>query len=429
VDSGFKRTAITILDANLTTLIAAAVLMQFGTGPIEGFAITLSIGVITSVYTALIIGRALFDLSMSRHYLKKVSMLSIFRQTPRIPFMQTRYFAFAFSAFVILIGMVMFAFRGMDNFGVDFQQGTNLMLHISNPEPVPVGSVREVLTSGGFNNPVVQETTSETGVEGNTFIIRVSDVTRQELQAPGAVGEAAFQTVADRIRTALAPLSAGGSIDDILLEDEQTVGPSVGAQLRWDALNAVFWALVFIIIYMWIRFDIRYAIGGVVALFHDCLVALGLFSLMGGYISMNVIAAILTVLGYSINDTIVVFDRVREDMQLQRGKGVKFMDILNGAINATLSRTLLTSLTTLFVVVVLALFGGSAINDFALVLLIGIVFGTYSSIFIASALVYLMQGKKEATPAARTRRTSKETGNEVTEPANNRRAGRSAAKA
>ncbi|MBP7869519.1 MAG: protein translocase subunit SecD [Candidatus Hydrogenedentes bacterium] len=429
VDSGFKRAAITIFDANLTTLIAAAVLMQFGTGPIEGFAITLSIGVITSVYTALIIGRALFDFSLSRHYMKKVAMLSIFRETPRVPFLQTRYFAFAFSAVVIVIGMAMFAVRGMDNFGVDFQQGTNLMLHIQNPEPVSVSSVREVLTSGGFSNPVVQETTSETGDAGNTFIIRVSDVTREALQAPEAAGEAAFQTVADRIRTALAPLSAGKTAEDILLEDEQTVGPSVGAQLRWDALNAIFWAMVFIIIYVWIRFELRYALGAVVALFHDVLVAVGLFSLMGGQISMNVIAALLTILGYSINDTIVIFDRVREDIQVHRGKGVKFIDILNGAINATLSRTLLTSLTTLFVVVVLALFGGNAINDFALVLLIGIVFGTYSSIFVASALVYLMQGKKDLGPAPRTRRNSKEDVSDVTEPAASRRPRRGEAKA
>ncbi len=408
VENGFRRAAITILDANLTTLIAAAVLMQFGTGPIEGFAITLSIGVITSVYTALIIGRALFDFSLSRHYFKKVNMFALFRETPRIPFVQVRYYAFAFSLLVIAVGMGMFAVRGMDNFGVDFQQGTNLMLHIDNPEMVPVGSVREVLTSGGFSNPVVQETTGETGEQGNMFIIRVGDVTRESLQTPEATGEAAFQTVADRIRNALAPLSAGGAVESISIEDEQTVGPSVGAQLRWDALNAIFWALVFIIIYVWVRFEWRFAVGAVAALFHDVLVSIGIFSLLGGQISMNVIAALLTILGYSINDTIVVFDRVREDMQLNRGKGVKFMDILNGAINATLSRTLLTSLTTLFVVVVLALFGGEAINDFALVLLIGIVFGTYSSIFVASALVYLMQGKKNLTASPRTRKAVKE---------------------
>lgn len=404
VDSGFRRAAITILDANLTTLIAAAVLMQFGTGPIEGFAITLSVGVITSMYSALIIGRALFDFSLSRNYFKNVSMFSIFRQTPKIPFLNMRYYAFALSGALILIGIGIFVSRGMDNFGVDFQQGTNLMLRIENQDPVDVGGVREVLTAGGFNNPVVQEISSADGEVINMFNIRVGDVTREALKEPADTGSAAFQTVADRIREALAPLSAQGDMTGVVVEDEQTVGPAVGAQLRWDALNAVFWAMVFIIIYVWIRFELRYAVGAVVALFHDVLIVMGIFSLLGGYISMNVIAALLTILGYSINDTIVVFDRVREDIQLHRGKGIKFITILNDAVNATLGRTLLTSLTTLFVVVVLAVFGGGAINDFALVLLIGVIFGTYSSIFVASALVYLMQGKRDQTPAPRSKR-------------------------
>ncbi|NLN92119.1 MAG: protein translocase subunit SecD [Candidatus Hydrogenedens sp.] len=405
VESGFRRATITIVDANLTTLIAAAVLMQFGTGPIEGFAVTLSVGIVTSVFTVLIIGRALFDLSLAKGVMKKVSMLRIVPEKTLIPFLELRNFTFLFSGAVIIVGLTCFAIRGMDNFGVDFQPGTNLMLHVDNTETVPVGDVRSALSSSGFTNPVVQESSGDSGETANVFVVRVGDITRTgEGQEEG--GEQ-LQTVAERVQAALAPLSAVGTIDGVVVEDEQTVGPSVGAQLRLDALNAIFWALLFIVVYLWIRFEFRFAMGAVVALIHDLVVAVGIFSLLGGEISMNVIAALLTVLGYSINDTIVVFDRVREDLQAQRGKGFRFIDILNGAINATLSRTLLTSITTLFVVVVLSIFGGEAIRDFAIVLLLGIVFGTYSSVFVASSLVYLMDKKTVEGGGVTTRRGGK----------------------
>ncbi|HEX72650.1 MAG TPA: protein translocase subunit SecD, partial [Candidatus Hydrogenedentes bacterium] len=396
VDNGFRRATITILDANITTLIAAAVLMQFGTGPIEGFAVTLSIGVCASVFTALVVARALFDFALEKRLFKNLAMLSLIRAERAVPFLAFRKIAFVGSVLVILLGAGMFAYRGMENFGVDFQQGTNLMLRIENEANVPVSDVRAALTATGFNNPVVQEAGADETGQSNTFIVRVGDVTREAVENAGVEGgDEMLLTVAERIQAALAPLSAAGATANIIIEDEQTVGPAVGAQLRLDALNAIFWALVFIMVYLWIRFELRFAAGAVIALLHDILVAVGLFSLLGRQISMPVIAALLTIVGYSLNDTIVVFDRVREDMQLHRGKGVKFIEILNGAINATLSRTLLTSLTTLFVVVVLYLFGGEAINDFALVLIIGVLVGTYSSIFVASPIVYLFQRKRE----------------------------------
>lgn len=415
VDSGFQRATITILDANITTLIAAAVLMQFGTGPIQGFAVTLSIGVCTSVFTALIGGRALFDFALEKHLFTKLAMLSIIRDNMRIPFLSFRKVAYGASGLVILIGMCMFAVRGMDNFGVDFQQGTNVMLRIENEGTVPVSDVRAALSAAGFDNPVVQETGGEGAEQANTFAVRVGDVTRKAAsEAEGAAtGSETIQTVAERIQTALASLSSGGMPANVIVEDEQTVGPAVGAQLRLDALNALFWSLVFVLIYIWIRFELRFAVGAIVALAHDVLIAVGIFSLLGREISMPVIAALLTIVGYSLNDTIVVFDRIREDMQASRGKGIKLIEILDGAINVTLSRTLLTSLTTLFTVVVLFFFGGEAINDFALVMIIGIVVGTYSSIFLASPVVYMMQKKQQVEVTSRKKKTeSEDTGKE-----------------
>ena len=392
VESAFKRAGITILDANLTTLIAGAVLMQFGTGPIQGFALTLSIGICTTLFSALVVTPAIVDFMLSKKLITKCRMLAVVPANPGIPFMQVRKVVISVSMACIAVGMVWFGTRGMDNFGVDFRQGTNLMLSLKADQQIPVDQVRSALTSAGFSNPVVQETSDEEN-RPNLFIVRVGDVTR-ETTAGVEGAPATVRTVAERIQETLVPLTPGKTPGEVVVEDEQTVGPSVGAQLRWDALNALFWALVFIIGYVWVRFELRFALGAVLALVHDLFFTVGFFSLLGGEISMGVIAALLTILGYSINDTIVVFDRVREDMEKSRGRGIKFISVLNGAINVTLSRTLLTSLTTLFVTVVLAIFGGEAIQDFAVVLTIGILVGTYSSIFIASPVVLLFQNLK-----------------------------------
>ena len=394
VESAFKRAGITILDANLTTLIAGAVLMQFGTGPIQGFALTLSIGICTTLFSALVVTPAIVDFMLSKKLITKCRMLAVVPANPGIPFMQVRKVVISVSMACIAVGMVWFGTRGMDNFGVDFRQGTNLMLSLKADQQIPVDQVRSALTSAGFSNPVVQETSDEEN-RPNLFIVRVGDVTR-ETTAGVEGAPATVRTVAERIQETLVPLTPGKTPGEVVVEDEQTVGPSVGAQLRWDALNALFWALVFIIGYVWVRFELRFALGAVLALVHDLFFTVGFFSLLGGEISMGVIAALLTILGYSINDTIVVFDRVREDMEKSRGRGIKFISVLNGAINVTLSRTLLTSLTTLFVTVVLAIFGGEAIQDFAVVLTIGILVGTYSSIFIASPVVLLFQNLKVA---------------------------------
>ena len=393
VDSGFSRATITILDANVTTLIAAAVLMQFGTGPIEGFAITLSVGVCASVFTALIVTRAIFDFLVARGFVKKLTMFSAIPDETKIPFLSARFIAVAASLVVIVIGLVVFGARGKDMYGVDFTEGTNITLHIDTDTDIAVGDVRTALLDAGFKGPQVQEA-SRGGFSENRFLIRVSgDDDSSETPVEGE-SEAVHRenievkTVSSRIEDALLPLAGSGKIVPDLVE---TVGPAVGKQLRTDAIACILWSFVFISIYIIFRFDWRFATGAFLALAHDVLITVGILALLGRHISMNVVAAVLTIIGYSLNDTIVVFDRIREDVANYRGKGLKYIEILNFAINQTLSRTLLTSLTTLFVVVVLFLFGGDAINDFALSLIIGVVVGTYSSIFVASAAVYWMR--------------------------------------
>jgi preprotein translocase SecF subunit len=208
--------------------------------------------------------------------------------------------------------------------------------------------------------------------------------------------------VSNRVQLALADLGSGSDINEqVRLLSVQTVGPAVGKRLRGDSYMAISWALLFIVFYLWFRFELKFAIGAAVALVHDVLVTIGVFAVFGREISIPVVAALLTIIGYSLNDTIVVFDRLREDLKLQRGQGSKRETIIDLAVNHTLSRTILTSLTTLFVVVVLFVFGGGDINDFAFALIVGIIVGTYSSIFVASPAVLIYEDIQERWLARR----------------------------
>ncbi len=400
VENGFKRATVTILDANVTTLIAAFILFQFGTGPIEGFAITLTVGVICSVFTALVVNRAMFDFITAKGWVTELKMCSFFKPETQVPFMQWRRIALICSAVIVAVGILTFGTRGSDMFGVEFTQGTNIMATLESEEQIPVGDVRDALIQAGFMEPIVQEAGAGGDRDFNHFIVRVGETAQANGNEQAAAGGEAVDvtdeetlladvSVADRIREALATLTPAASPDQVIFESVQTIGPAVGQQLRRDALLSIWWSLIFIVIYLTLRFEIKFAAGAVAALVHDVLITVGIFALLGRHISLHVVAAVLTIIGYSLNDSIVVFDRVREEMGLKRGKGVKFIDILNGAINQTLGRTILTSSTTLFVVLMLFLFGGQAINDFALALLIGVCVGTYSSIFVASPVVFL----------------------------------------
>ena len=392
IDSGFSKATVTILDANVTTLIAAVVLLEFGTGPIEGFAVTLSIGVCSSVFTALVVSRAFFDLLTDRGWMAKLSMVAFVGGETRYKFLERRRFAFAFSALVIIAGVAMFGVRGEDNFGVDFRTGTNMIVNLESNEKIPEQAVRSALVSAGFDDPSVVAYEQTGADKQNQMLIRVSRETTEP--APGTNGEDSqasenkpgFVPVSTRVESALQALC-----DKVDTEKIDTVGPAVGNQLKWDAFKSISVALLFIIAYLWFRFELKFAAGAVVALLHDILVTVGIFAMFGRQLSLPVVAALLTIIGYSLNDTIVVFDRVREDLRLYRGRGMTFLEVLNLSINHTLSRTLLTSMTTLFVVVILAIFGGAMIRDFALALTVGVIVGTYSSIFVASPVVYFWQ--------------------------------------
>ncbi|MFO7821611.1 MAG: protein translocase subunit SecD [Lentisphaeria bacterium] len=368
VKAGYRRAFVTILDANLTTLITAFILLKVGTGPIRGFAVTLSWGVVASMFTALFLTRVIFDFLLHKGWLSKISMANLVKK-PNFDFLKLKMPAFALSLILIVITLITTLVRGNDIFSIDFSGGTALIYQVQGNEIPTIGEVRALLASEGLSEA---EPTYKynAGTEGKLL----------EIALPGSTNEnnAAIQILNEQLTQEFEGA-------EITYAQTTSVGEKIGGRFRMKALYAALSAAIAIIIYISFRFEFAYAVASITALIHDVLVATGVYLLCGRQLSLPVVAALLTIMGYSLNDTIVLFDRIREDLGLLKNKD--YRDIINLSINQTLSRTLLTSLTTLFVVLILFLFGGGAINDFALVMLIGIIVGTYSSVFVAGTII------------------------------------------
>jgi preprotein translocase subunit SecF len=287
-----------------------------------------------------------------------------------INFLGHRRGAFILSAALILIGLISLAVQGGPKMGIDFAGG--ILLQVQFKDPMAAQSIREALSEVGLGDAQIQQFGS-----GREAIIRTMGEGEEDLTGAivNALNEANPDNPADVRR-------------------QELVGPKVGAELRNKATLAIMYALVLILIYISIRFEFRFAVGAVAALVHDVLITLGLFSLTGRELSLPVIAAFLTVVGYSLNDTIVIYDRIREDRRKLYGKS--FVDIVNTSLNESLSRTLVTSLTTLLVVICIFFLGGEVIKDFAFALMVGVLVGTYSSIYVASPLVVEWEIRAEA---------------------------------
>ncbi len=375
IEAGYDKAFSAIFDSNLTTLITAVILFWVGTGPVRGYAVTLSAGVLVSLYTALVITRMAFDL-LSRTNLQHLKMLELVRET-RIDFLKISKYFVAVSVVVILVVSAMFINKGKANFGVDFLGGASLTLQFT--EKVPMEQVRDTLVSAGVANAAIQYQKAAV------------------VEAEGAVAEyLEVKTDFDSGKKAADALVTAYADQGFRVLKEDSVGPQIGKELQVKALWATALALLAIIIYVSVRFEFPFAAGAVVALFHDVIVAVGVFCLLGGQLSVSMLAAVLTIIGYSVNDTIVIFDRVRENLKLYPGK--PFAEVANLSLNQTLGRTLLTSFATLLSVVALLVFGGGAIYDFALVLFIGMVSGVYSTIYVATPVVMFWHRSKK--PAA-----------------------------
>ncbi len=371
ISAGYRRAFVTIFDANLTTLISAVVLMRFGTGPIRGFAVTLGIGVVCSMFTALFMTRFMFDLLLYWGRLKKLSM-AVFARNTAIPFLSVRKIAATVSVILVIVCIGGALWRGSDILGIDFAGGTSMTFRIpaAQEEDMPaVGDIRDFMQEQGYDN--VRVSYKYTGAqEPHLEVIFPED----------ADGEAGIPL--EELRQELM-----AEFPEVDFEHAQTVsvGSMVGGEFQRRGIIAAGLVAIAVVIYISFRFELSYAVASVVALLHDVIIAAGVFLLFGRELTLPVLAALLAIMGYSLNDTIVLFDRIREDIGLLRGK--TYGQIINISINQVLSRTILTSVTTLLVALSLFLFGGGAINDFAFVIVVGVLIGTYSSVFIASSMV------------------------------------------
>jgi SecD/SecF fusion protein len=373
VEAGYDKALWTIIDAHVTTLITALALFLFGTGPIKGFAVTLSIGVLFNLFTALYGTRVVYDYLNFKRRIKSLRFLHLIGHT-HIDFIRLRNFAFLFSGALVILGLTAFVQieRGKGNLGVDFAGGS--MVQFKADKAFALDAIRSAFARHNLTDYELQDVPRE-------HILMVRTKTSQE-----SVG-----TVADRIASILS-----GDLPDqhFVMESKAEIGASVSRDLKRAALIAIAISLAGIVVYLAWRFDRRFGVAAAVATFHDVLTVLGIFYLLDKEITLLVVTALLTLAGYSLTDTVVVFDRIRENLHKKGRQELK--DVINRSINEVLSRTIITSGTVFLVLMALLLTGGVLLRDFALALLIGVVVGTYSSIFVASPIVYIWptSGKK-----------------------------------
>ena len=384
IKNGYGRAFTAIFDSNLTTIITGVILFVVGTGPVRGFAITLTAGVVISMFTAVVVTRLVLDHVVDPSRAKPFKMRQFFKQ-PKYDFMKRTKLSVGCSAAVIAVSLAVFAVRGLTNkasvLAVDLTGGTSIVYNLKQDARPSVADVRAALNE--FDNATVIQ--YQEGVGDATLLVKTGETaeTKKGSQVEGKdVGAHVTKLLQAKFPNAeFRP----ASVDE--------VGSMVGADLKKSGTYAVLFSLVAILVYVGFRFQFGFGLGALAALAHDALISLGLFSLCGRQVSLIVITALLTIIGYSVNDTVVVFDRIREKLRYDRRS--TFTEICNESINACLGRTVITSLTTFFAVAALFAFGDGSIFDFALVMLIGVVAGTYSSIFIAtSIMLWWSRGKR-----------------------------------
>jgi SecD/SecF fusion protein len=360
IAAGYSRAFGTIFDSHVTTLISSIILIFMGTGSIKGFGVSLTIGVAASLFTALVVTRMIFDWLLDRGWLKSVPMLHIIRAS-KLDFMKLARPAFITSWVIIAIGVGWGFHRGRSAFGRDFVGGASTTFAFS--EKLPVEAIRSSLEQAGVKDALIQYQKETTG--GGRETLRVDSLDKD----------------ATGVKSALDRMNTG----QFHLLGQDTVGATVGKDIQRSAIIASLLSLFGILVYVAFRYEFSCAVGAVLAVIHDVLMTIGLYYLSGREFNATTVAAILTIIGFSTNDTIVIFDRIREDLRL--GIRGTFKEVMNKALNQTLSRTIITSGTVFLATLSLFIFGGGEINDFAFTFLVGIITGTYSSIYIASALV------------------------------------------
>lgn len=368
IDLGFSRAFSAIFDSNTTTLIPAVVLMFLGTGPLRGFAVTLTLGIVANLFAALVVSRNCFDWLLSYNMISKLSMMQ-FLHNPKFNFLGYRKVGVILSIVVLIAGGAIFSKKGNDLLGVDFKGGDALTLRYE--QMTPMEDIRAVLRKNGVEEPILQYS---------------QEAKILQVQTPVGQGETAESVIKSSF-----PQSnfTSAGLDH--------VGPAVGSELKTRAILALSIGLIGILIYSALRFEWSFAVAAAIGQLHDVLVALSIMAIFDRELTLTLVGAFLTIAGYSINDKIVVFDRIREGTHL-REKGT-FYEVVNRSLNLTLARTILTGGTMLIATMALILLGGPVIHDFSIAMFIGIMSGLYSSHFISPPIAWWIDKYKDAKPS------------------------------
>jgi SecD/SecF fusion protein len=361
LEAGFDKAWSAIFDSNVTTFFVAVIMYLLGTGPVKGFGLTLGIGVFSTMFAAVVVSKILLEAVIHTGVLKSLKMFSVLQDT-KFDFLRFAKPAFIISWVVVLIGVATVAYKGKAIYGIDFAGGD--MVTLSYSSKLDVGALRSAAEKAGLKEA--------------TFAYQ---------KALGGESELLKATVpfdeGDRLVNALQAAHPDAKFQ---LAGQSRIGPSVGQEIQWNALQAIFWSLVLITGYVAFRFEFGYGMGAVVSTIHDLLITIGIFVMFDRQFNASMVAAILLIAGYSINDTIVVFDRIREELKLNPTTSLR--DIINRSLNLTLSRTVITGGTTLLTAITLIVVTTGDVNDIAFTLLIGVITGTFSSLFIAAPVFY-----------------------------------------
>jgi SecD/SecF fusion protein len=371
LNAGFDRAYATIVDSNVTALIATALLFMFGSGPVKGFAITMGLGIGISMFTAVSIVRVIMSAIVRRRKLKHLSIEPMFGfklipDNTTIRFMNGRFIGIAVSIVLSVASIALFFTPGL-NYGVDFKGG--IQMEVKTQGTADLAALRAGLEGLGMGDIALQEF----GAPSNVLV-------RAERQ-PG--GENTQRAAVQRIQERIQQVSAGATI-----ERTEVVGPKVSGELAVAGFLSVFLASLAMLIYIWIRFEWPFAVGAIVTLILDITKTVGFFALTGLDFNLTAIAAILTLIGYSVNDKVVVYDRMRENMRLY--KQMSLRDMIDKSINETLARSLYTSITAFLAMLPMAIWGGSAVESFAIPMVFGIVIAASSSVFIAAPILLFL---------------------------------------
>ncbi|TXL79524.1 protein translocase subunit SecD [Vineibacter terrae] len=375
LDAGFKRAYSTIVDSNVTTLIATTMLFALGSGPVRGFAITMGLGIMISMFTAVSIVRMIMALWVvwrrpRQFIIRPLLGMRLIPDNTAFRFMRGRFIGIAVSAVLSVSSLALFVHPGL-NYGIDFVGGT--LVEVKTQEPARLDELRRALNGLDLGEVALQEAGSP-----NNVLVRIE-------RQPG--DDQAQAAATDKVKAKLAEIAPGSAIERV-----EVVGPKVSGELMEAGVLAVALACLAMLIYIWVRFEWQFAVGAIVTLVLDVTKAVGLFAITGLDFNLTAIAALLTLIGYSVNDKVVVYDRMRENLRLY--KKMPLRELIDLSINATLARSIYTSATAFLSMLPMALAGGSAVDNFAIPMVFGIVVGASSSVFIAAPiLLFLGEGR------------------------------------